>query len=73
MLALGEVSREYLTKSRYYELQTILQSQTSDEIHLKKQALEAFDYAISFFREQMGVHKQTQQTETLADPSRIKE
>jgi len=73
LVALGEVSRDYLMRSRYFELHTNLQSQTADEIHLKKQAIEAFDYAISFFREQMSVHKHTQQAEALTDPKRIKE
>lgn len=35
LAVLGEVSRDYLVKSRYFELHSTLHAQTVDEIHLK--------------------------------------
>jgi phosphoinositide-3-kinase regulatory subunit len=71
---LGEVSQDYLVKSRYFELHSNLQTQTLDEIHLKKQAIEAFDYAIGFFEEQIQVHRQLQaQAPTNTDARTTKE
>lgn len=35
LMVLGEVSRDYLVKSRYSELHSSLYGQTIDEIHLK--------------------------------------
>ncbi|OXA60815.1 phosphatidylinositol 3-kinase regulatory subunit alpha isoform X2 [Folsomia candida] len=64
LLLLGEVSRDFLLKSRYLELQSQMYSQTSDEIKFKKQASDAFDSAIQFFQEQIQVHKSVQSQTT---------
>ncbi|CAL8127109.1 unnamed protein product [Orchesella dallaii] len=72
LAVLGEVSRDYLVKSRYFELHSNLHTQTADEIHLKKQAVDAFDCAIGFFREQITVHKQ-HQAQAAGDTKTMKE
>lgn len=35
MIVLNEIICDYLVKSRYYELHSLLKNQTSDEIHYK--------------------------------------
>ncbi|CAG7822596.1 unnamed protein product [Allacma fusca] len=65
LMLLIEVSQNYLVKSRYYELHSCLLNQTCDEIHLKKQAVEAYDCALGFFREQLDV-----QNDLLKDPNK---
>lgn len=57
---LESVKREYLNRSRLYDQYYEEYSRCSQEIQLKKQALNAFDEAILMFEEQIRLHEKFQ-------------
>ena len=57
---LENVKREYLNRSRLYDQYYEEYSRCSQEIQLKKQALNAFDEAILMFEEQIKLHEKLQ-------------
>lgn len=57
---LDNVKREYLHRSRVYDQYYEDYSRCSQEIQLKKQALNAFDEAIAMFDEQIKLHEKFQ-------------
>ena len=57
---LEDVQQEYLTKSRQYDQFHEDYSRCTQEIQLKKQALDAFDEAVAMFDEQMRLHEKFQ-------------
>ena len=57
---LDDVHQEYLTRSRKYDGLYEEYSRCLQEIQLKKQALDAFDEAVSMFEEQLRLHEKFQ-------------
>lgn len=57
---LDEVHRDYLARSRLYDQYYEDYSRCSQEIQLKKQALDAFGEAVAMFEEQLCLHEKFQ-------------
>ena len=57
---LMEVHKEYLSRSRLYDQYYEDYTRCSQEIVLKKQALDAFGEAVAMFEEQMKLHEKFQ-------------
>lgn len=55
-----EINKEYLNRSRLYDQLHEDYSRCSQEIQLKKQALDAFDEAVAMFDEQLRLHEKFQ-------------
>lgn len=57
---LDDINNEYLARSRLYDQYHEDYSRCSQEIQLKKQALDAFDEAVTMFEEQIRLHEKFQ-------------
>lgn len=57
---LADTNEEYLNRSRLYDQYHEDYSRCSQEIQLKKQALDAFDEAVAMFDEQLRLHEKFQ-------------
>ena len=57
---LDDVNREYLSRSRLYDQYYEDYSRCSQEIQLKKQAMDAFAEAVLMFEEQLKLHEKFQ-------------
>ncbi|CAM1320694.1 PIK3R3 (predicted) [Pycnogonum litorale] len=66
---LMNINKDYLYKSKQYDQYYEDYSKTSQEIHLKKQALDAFKETVAVFEEQFNLHESFQEE---AQPHEVK-